>query len=236
MVRAASNERAICDRVLLRPLAALGLSSRRFAIGAVRAAAADKPDPAADAKAFQKYFTDKFPKLKLEDFVNGPYSMNEDMHKQWEEKEEFPPYEFCARRRQGDVRQAVQERQELCRLLPEWRHRHPAELSLFRREGRQGRHARAGAEPLPRGQWRGAVLLCEGRDGGADRLHGLHLARQAVRHQDPERSARAGGLSRTASAISTRGAASSISPARAAMCRIPASGSAPKCWRPRSGS
>src|SRR6201985_1447883 len=58
------------------------------------AAAADKIDPAADAKAFQKYFTDKFPKLKPADFVNGPYSMNEDMHKQWVEKEEFPPYDF----------------------------------------------------------------------------------------------------------------------------------------------
>jgi L-cysteine S-thiosulfotransferase len=58
------------------------------------AIAADAVDPAADAKAFQKYFTDKFPKLKLEDFVNGPYSLNEDMHRQWVEKEEFPPYEF----------------------------------------------------------------------------------------------------------------------------------------------
>jgi L-cysteine S-thiosulfotransferase len=59
------------------------------------AIAADKIDPAADAKAFQKYFTDKFPQLKLEDFVNGPYSLNEDMRRQWQEKEEFPPYEFA---------------------------------------------------------------------------------------------------------------------------------------------
>ena len=36
--------------------------------------------------------------------------------------------------------------------------------------------------------------------------------------------------------ISTHGAASSISPARAAMCRIRASGSAPRSWRPRSAS
>jgi len=57
--------------------------------------AADTPDPAADAKAFQKYFVTKFPKLKPDDFVNGPYSMNEDMHRQWEEKEQFPPYEFA---------------------------------------------------------------------------------------------------------------------------------------------
>ncbi|MGC2810534.1 MAG: sulfur oxidation c-type cytochrome SoxA [Bradyrhizobium sp.] len=59
-----------------------------------RAVAAGGSDPAADAKAFQKFFTGKFPGLKLEDFVNGPYSMNEDMHRQWVEKEEFPPYDF----------------------------------------------------------------------------------------------------------------------------------------------
>jgi L-cysteine S-thiosulfotransferase len=58
------------------------------------AIAADTPDPVADAKAFQKFFTEKFPRLKPEDFVNGPYSMNEDLHRQWEEKEQFPPYEF----------------------------------------------------------------------------------------------------------------------------------------------
>jgi sulfur-oxidizing protein SoxA len=63
--------------------------------GAVQpAVAVDTPDPAAGAKAFRNYFTSKFPKLKLEDFVNGPYSLNEDMHRQWEEKEQFPPYEF----------------------------------------------------------------------------------------------------------------------------------------------
>jgi sulfur-oxidizing protein SoxA len=57
--------------------------------------AADTPDPAADAKAFRDYFVKKFPSVKLDDFVNGPYSMNEDMRKQWEEKEQFPPYEFA---------------------------------------------------------------------------------------------------------------------------------------------
>jgi sulfur-oxidizing protein SoxA len=59
------------------------------------APASDAPDPAADAKAFRNYFVTKFPKVKLEDFVNGPYSMNEDMRRQWQEKEEFPPYEFA---------------------------------------------------------------------------------------------------------------------------------------------
>jgi L-cysteine S-thiosulfotransferase len=75
--------------------AGLALAALALAPEAVLSAvAADTPDPVADAAAFQKYFTDKFPKLKPEDFVNGPYSMNEDMHRQWVEKEEFPPYDF----------------------------------------------------------------------------------------------------------------------------------------------
>jgi sulfur-oxidizing protein SoxA len=74
-------------------LTALGLA----ALVAVMppAQATEAPDPAADAKAFRDYFVKKFPKVKLDDFVNGPYSMNEDMRRQWEEKEQFPPYEFA---------------------------------------------------------------------------------------------------------------------------------------------
>jgi sulfur-oxidizing protein SoxA len=74
-------------------LTALGLAALVSAIPPVQAA--DAPDPAADAKAFRDYFVKKFPKVKLDDFVNGPYSMNEDMRRQWEEKEQFPPYEFA---------------------------------------------------------------------------------------------------------------------------------------------
>ncbi len=58
------------------------------------AGASDKADPVADAKAFRNYFVKKFPNVKLEDFVNGPYALDEDMRRQWEEKEQFPPYEF----------------------------------------------------------------------------------------------------------------------------------------------
>jgi sulfur-oxidizing protein SoxA len=58
------------------------------------AGASDKPDPATDAKAFRNYFVKKFPNVKLEDFVNGPYALDQDMRRQWEEKEQFPPYEF----------------------------------------------------------------------------------------------------------------------------------------------
>ena len=79
------------------PLISAGLALAVLALAPAAvpfAIAADTPDPVADAAAFQKYFTDKFPKVKLQDFVNGPYSMNEDMHRQWVEKEEFPPYDF----------------------------------------------------------------------------------------------------------------------------------------------
>jgi L-cysteine S-thiosulfotransferase len=58
------------------------------------AGAADGIDPAADARAFRNFFVQKFSSVKLEDFVNGPYALNEDMRRQWEEKEQFPPYEF----------------------------------------------------------------------------------------------------------------------------------------------
>jgi sulfur-oxidizing protein SoxA len=57
--------------------------------------AADAVDPQADFKAFGDYFTHRFPEVPLPDFVNGPYSMSADLRKQWEAKEEFPPYEFA---------------------------------------------------------------------------------------------------------------------------------------------
>jgi len=75
---------------------ALSLSLFVFVLAlAAPALAADKPDPVADRKVFQNFFIKKFPKVKYEDFVNGPYSMDEGLHKQWQEKEEFPPYEFA---------------------------------------------------------------------------------------------------------------------------------------------
>jgi sulfur-oxidizing protein SoxA len=58
------------------------------------AALADGVNPAAEARAFRDYFFRKFPNVKPDDFVNGPYALDEDMRRQWEEKEQFPPYEF----------------------------------------------------------------------------------------------------------------------------------------------
>jgi len=59
------------------------------------AAAAEPVDPQADFTAFRDYFTKRFPDVPLEDFVNGPYSMDADLRKQWIEIDEFPPYQFA---------------------------------------------------------------------------------------------------------------------------------------------
>jgi sulfur-oxidizing protein SoxA len=62
------------------------------------AAAADTADPAADFKAFRDYFTNKFPNVPLNDFVNGPYSMDAELRKQWQAIDDFPPYDFAVDR------------------------------------------------------------------------------------------------------------------------------------------
>jgi sulfur-oxidizing protein SoxA len=65
-------------------------------VGAAQPLLADNAvDPKADFKAFRDYFTKRFPKVPLDDFVNGPYSMDADLRKQWKAIDEFPPYEFA---------------------------------------------------------------------------------------------------------------------------------------------
>ena len=66
--------------------------------GAHPAAAADSIDPDADFKAFRDYFTKRFPSVPLNDFVNGPYSMDAELRKQWEAIDDFPPYDFAVDR------------------------------------------------------------------------------------------------------------------------------------------
>ena len=122
-----------------------------FVAGAAQPLLADNAvNPQADFKAFRKYFTERFPKVPLDDFVNGPYSMDEGLRKQWKAIDEFPPYQFARRQGQGDVREAVQERQDVCRLFPGQGRRYPPELSLVRHQIRRGDHARGGGQQMPR--------------------------------------------------------------------------------------
>ena len=50
--------------------------------------------PADDLKAFQNYFKKRFPNVPFDDFVNGVYAVDKGSRAQWEEIEEFPPYEI----------------------------------------------------------------------------------------------------------------------------------------------
>jgi len=67
---------------------ALGLS---VMIGLPATAATD---PEQDRQAFVNHFKKKFPKVPMDDFVNGVYSLDEGAREQWEAIEEFPPYEI----------------------------------------------------------------------------------------------------------------------------------------------
>ena len=74
-------------RKMLIKAAAFGLLSATVSVASA--------DPSADKAAFQKYFQDKFPNTEFQDFANGVYSIDAASRAQWEEIEEFPPYEIA---------------------------------------------------------------------------------------------------------------------------------------------
>ena len=49
--------------------------------------------PQSDLKEFRNYYFKKFPGVKLQDYGNGIYSIDEARKFEWEAMEEFPPYE-----------------------------------------------------------------------------------------------------------------------------------------------
>ena len=50
--------------------------------------------PEQDLKEFRTYFKKRFPDTPFNDFINGVYSIDAASREQWEEIEEFPPYEL----------------------------------------------------------------------------------------------------------------------------------------------
>jgi sulfur-oxidizing protein SoxA len=50
--------------------------------------------PQDDLAEFRAYFKNRFPNTPFNDFVNGVYSIDAASREQWEEIEEFPPYEL----------------------------------------------------------------------------------------------------------------------------------------------
>lgn len=60
--------------------------------GAITAPAYASPED--DLKKFRTYHKKRFPNTPFNDFVNGVYSVDSASREQWEEIEEFPPYEL----------------------------------------------------------------------------------------------------------------------------------------------
>ena len=50
--------------------------------------------PQEDLEEFRGYYKERFPNTPFEDFINGVYSIDMASREQWEEIEEFPPYEL----------------------------------------------------------------------------------------------------------------------------------------------
>jgi sulfur-oxidizing protein SoxA len=50
-------------------------------------------NPQGDEETFQKYFTERFPNVPIDDFKNGAYAIDPVGRENWEAIEEFPPYE-----------------------------------------------------------------------------------------------------------------------------------------------
>ena len=53
-----------------------------------------KATPEQDLADFRDYYEKRFPQTPFDDFVNGVYSIDAPSREQWEEIEEFPPYEL----------------------------------------------------------------------------------------------------------------------------------------------
>ncbi len=56
---------------------------------------ASNGDPEADRMAFQQYFKNRFPDVPMASFITGIYAIDGTLRMQWEESEEFPPYELA---------------------------------------------------------------------------------------------------------------------------------------------
>jgi sulfur-oxidizing protein SoxA len=54
--------------------------------------------PEEDRAAFVAYYPSRFPDIPFAEFANGIYAIDEDARRQWQEIEEFPPYEFAVER------------------------------------------------------------------------------------------------------------------------------------------
>ncbi|PWR00198.1 sulfur oxidation c-type cytochrome SoxA [Leucothrix pacifica] len=68
-----------------------------FGAGTLLSSAANA-SPMEDQKSFQEFFKKRFKDTEFSDYKNGIYSIHPESRKQWEEIEDFPPYEIAVER------------------------------------------------------------------------------------------------------------------------------------------
>ena len=73
-------------------VSAIALAALTFGAGIVNAT------PEEDRQAFVKFFQQRFPDVALDDYSNGVYAIDEELRKEWDMIEEFPPYELALAR------------------------------------------------------------------------------------------------------------------------------------------
>jgi sulfur-oxidizing protein SoxA len=66
-----------------------------FVLGATLVAGLAWATPEEDRQAFTEYFLKRFPDVAVEDYVNGVYAIDKPAYEQWQQIEEFPPYELA---------------------------------------------------------------------------------------------------------------------------------------------
>lgn len=76
--------------------------------------------PEQDLKAFRKYYQQRFPDVKLDDFGNGAYALDKDLRTQWQEIEQFPPYETAIEEGEKLFKTPFANGKSLASCFPGW--------------------------------------------------------------------------------------------------------------------
>jgi sulfur-oxidizing protein SoxA len=88
-------------------------------IAATPFAAQATPDD--DLKAFRAYFSNKFPNVPQNDFINGVYALDAASREQWEEFEEFPSYEIAVDNGEGKFHTAFANGKSYADCFPNYK-------------------------------------------------------------------------------------------------------------------
>jgi len=163
----------------------------------------------ADAKR-SGFLRQEIPQRKTRDFVNGPYALDEDMRRQWEEKEQFPPYEFSLEMGKEMFAKPFRNGKRYADCFPNQGIGIRPQLSYF--DGNEGKvislelALNTGARPTVR-----RLSLCDDEMAALTAFMAFTSRGRPLTSRFPTIRVRL-RPTRTASAISIRGAASSTSP------------------------